>query len=113
MPIAAQDIIAFWFEEHGAKDWWNTNLDFDREIIDRFSVTHKAVAAGECFEWRETPAGRLAEIIVLDQFSRQIYRSSAQAFAQDPMALALSQEAVALGAGQSLNTDQKQFLYMP
>lgn len=113
MNTTAEDIFTFWFDDHGPKDWWQSKPEFDQEIIHRFTHLHKAAAAGECFEWRKTPEGRLAEIIVLDQFSRQIYRGSGQAFAQDPMALALAQEAIAQDADQSLNTDQKQFLYMP
>lgn len=113
MNTTPQDIISFWFEEHGEKDWWISNPDFDQKIIDRFSDTHQAAAAGECFEWRKTPEGRLAEIIVLDQFSRQIYRGSDQAFTQDPMALALAQEAVSLGIDQKLSAEKRHFLYMP
>lgn len=113
MAITPQDILTFWFDDHGPKDWWNTNLDFDREIIERFSTLNTAAAAGELYQWRTTPEGRLAEIIVLDQFSRQIYRGSGQAFAQDPMSLALAQEAVAQGEDQKLSAEQRPFLYMP
>src|SRR5690606_11556869 len=68
---------------------------------------------GECHSWRETVEGRLAEIIVLDQFSRNIYRHTPQAFAQDAMALVLSQEAVAAGALEKLDEIQRGFLLMP
>ena len=109
MSITPQDILTFWFEEHGPEDWWQTNLDFDREIIERFSSLHKAATAGECFDWRKTAEGRLAEIIILDQFSRQIYRGLGQAFATDAMALVLAQEAVAQGADQALDTTKRPF----
>jgi len=59
------------------------------------------------------PEGRLAEILVLDQFSRHIHRDTPGAFAQDPMALALAQEAVALGIDQDLEKSRRHFLYMP
>ncbi|MAE20859.1 MAG: hypothetical protein CMK92_00345, partial [Pseudomonas sp.] len=65
-------------------------------------------------EWRQTAEGRLAEIIVLDQFSRNIYRDTPRAFSQDPLALALAQEAVANGAlAQLKNADYRTFLLMP
>lgn len=113
MTITPENIITFWFEDHSPKDWWNSNPDFDREIIEKFSDLHKAASASELYAWRTTPEGRLAEILVLDQFSRQIYRGQGQAFAQDPMALALAQEAVAQGADQALDAVKRPFLYMP
>lgn len=68
---------------------------------------------GELYTWRESARGRLAEIIVLDQFSRNIHRDSAQAFAQDGMALVLAQEAIAAGAHTSLSESETGFLLMP
>lgn len=79
----------------------------------RFSSLIQQAAAAELFSWRTTATGRLAEIIVLDQFSRNAYRDTPRAFAQDPMALALAQEAVASGALQSLNQKQRGFLLLP
>ena len=106
-------IINFWFLAHGSKDWWGADPAFDREIADQFGETHTRLALGEGFGWRRTAAGRLAEIIVLDQFSRQLYRGSAKAFAQDGMALALSQEAVGGGFDRELEGERRMFLYMP
>jgi len=65
------------------------------------------------YEWRNEAKGRLAEIIVLDQFSRNVYRNTAQAFAQDPVALVLSQEAVRLGIHATLSPTEASFLLMP
>lgn len=108
------DVHTFWFTEHGPADWFAANPDFDAAIAEKFSATHEQVARGEAWEWRRTPLGRVAEIIVLDQFSRQLHRGSARAFAQDAMALALAQEAVALGIDMVLtHPPQRTFLYMP
>jgi len=65
------------------------------------------------FAWRSTPEGRLAEVLVLDQFSRNVYRDTPQAFAQDALALALAQELVASGQDRSLPLAQRSFAYMP
>jgi len=108
-----ETIIRFWFEEHGQNDWWSANPAFDREIVDRFAGTHAALARGQGFAWRDAAAGRLAEIIVLDQFSRQLFRGDPRAFAQDGMALVLAQEAVAGHHDESLPPTQRGFLYMP
>lgn len=110
---SAQDVIEFWFVEHGPEDWFSANPEFDRRLADAFAETHAAVARGEAWQWRETPDGRLAEIIVLDQFSRQLFRGSPQAFATDSMALALAQEAVAGGHDKALEQARRKFLYMP
>lgn len=109
----AADVLHFWFVEHGRDDWFGGKPEFDARIEHAFGETHLAVAAGEAWHWREQPEGRLAEIIVLDQFSRQLYRGEARAFASDAMALALAQEAVAGGHDQKLPQQQRGFLYMP
>lgn len=108
------DVHAFWFVEHGPADWFAANPEFDARLAEKFAGTHEEVARGEAWDWRRTPLGRVAEIVVLDQFSRQLHRGSARAFAQDPMALALTQEAVALGIDKVLtHPPQRMFLYMP
>lgn len=109
----AADILNFWFTVHSSADWFAGKPEFDAEISERFGETHVRVTQGEAFGWRATAEGRLAEIIVLDQFSRQLFRNSAKAFAQDGMALALAQEAVAGGFDLSLDTAKRMFLYMP
>lgn len=110
----ADDVLQFWFVDHGQKDWFGGGPEFDASLAANFSETHQAVAAGEAWSWRTTPRGRLAEVIVLDQFSRQLHRGTAKAFAADPMALALAQEAVYAGLDHKLTTEaERQFLYMP
>ncbi len=106
-------ILKFWFEEIAPKQWWIADPIFDQQIRDRFEVTLQQAAQGERFSWRSEPKGRLAEIIVLDQFSRNIYRNTPKAFSQDPMALALSQEAVAAGVHLQLEPMERTFLLMP
>ena len=111
--IKPQDIIQFWFEEITPKQWWIKDDEFDQLLIDRYQGLLDAAAKGELFSWRDTPLGRLAEVIVLDQFSRNIYRDDARAFAADTMALVLSQEAVRQQDYDGLSSNQKQFLFMP
>ena len=108
-----EEVLSFWFREIDPKLWWSADPDFDELIRGRFLGVMQAAAAGELYEWRATPRGRLAEIIVLDQFSRNVYRNTPQAFAQDPMALALAQEAVAARALASLDPTERSFLLLP
>ena len=108
-----QDVIDFWFKEIEPARWWVKELAFDRNITEKFLKIHQSARQCELVHWRETASGRLAEIIVLDQFSRNIYRDTPQAFAYDGIALALAQEAIALGVDKTLNSIEKSFLYMP
>ena len=111
--MTAQSILSFWFEEIDARQWWAKSDDFDRLIVQRFGALHAAAARCELAHWRDTPQGRLAAVIVLDQFSRNMYRDQPQSFACDPLALALAQHAVSLQADQALPAAQRAFLYMP
>jgi len=107
------DVLGFWFREIDAQQWWAADPGFDRLIADRFRAVFEQAARGELFDWRREPRGRLAEIIVLDQFSRNIHRNTPTAFAQDPMALVLAQEAVGGGAHRTLAPAECAFLLMP
>jgi uncharacterized protein (DUF924 family) len=107
------EILAFWFVESSPRMWWAADSAFDSAIAKRFGAVHSAAVLGELYEWRHAPGGRLAEIIVLDQFSRNLFRATARAFASDPMALVLAQEAVADAHDQGLSSQERAFLYMP
>ncbi len=109
----AQDIIHFWFEALDDKQRFGKDAALDAMMAVRFGELLQAAAKGELFAWRSTPTGRLAEVIVLDQFSRNIYRDSRAAFAQDAQALALAQELVASGQDYVLERTQRAFAYMP
>ena len=111
--MMAHTVLDFWFKEIDAKQWWTKSAEFDQLIASRFGSLHAAAARCELHPWRETPPGRLAEIIVLDQFSRNMYRDQPQAFACDALALALAQTAVAAGADAALEIQQRAFVYMP
>jgi uncharacterized protein (DUF924 family) len=108
-----QTIHDFWFNEIVPALHWKVDPAFDALIRDRFLAIHHEANRGELFVWRREPIGRLDEIIVLDQFSRNMYRGTPAAFASDPIALVLAQEAVAAGADQALTPEQRSFLYMP
>ena len=108
-----QAVIRFWFEESTPKQWFSKDDTFDNAIRSRFDNVLAQGARGELWKWRSDALGRLAEIIVLDQFSRNLYRDSPKAFAQDGMALVLTQELIALGLDRQLTQDQRAFAYMP
>ena len=111
--MSSQSILHFWFTELTPKQHYAKDAALDEAIRSRFGATLEAAARCELFAWRATPEGRLAEVLVLDQFSRNVYRDTARAFAQDTLALALAQELVANGQDRSLPLAQRSFAYMP
>ena len=113
MDARDSEVIAFWFDELAPKQWWKRDPDVDATITARFADLHAAAARCETVVWRARATGRLAEIIVLDQFSRNLYRDDPRAYAWDAQALVLAQEAVSAGADLLLPPKQRPFLYMP
>jgi len=111
--VSHQEVSRFWFKELEPKQRFMKDMALDKTITKRFCTTHTAALAGELHLWRETAQGRLAEIIVLDQFSRNMYRDTPQAFAYDAMALVLAQEAIRLKADEQVEFEQRMFMYMP
>lgn len=109
----ADDIIHFWFLEIDPKLWFKKDLNFDKTLRSKFSEVHARASKAETFEWRKTALGRLAEILILDQFSRNMFRDKTESFEYDSLALALAQEAVHANADNDLSQKQKVFLYMP
>lgn len=111
---SCSDVLAFWFDETDTALWFTADAGFDERLRTRFAALHLAATRCELSAWRGTPQGRLAEVIVLDQFSRNLGRGRAEAFAWDELALALAQEAVGRGDDSRLpSAAHKAFLYMP
>jgi uncharacterized protein (DUF924 family) len=118
----AEEVLTFWFgppDARGRSDaahsarWWRKDPAFDAEISARFGAQHAAVLANERESWLASPRGRLAYVIVLDQFSRNMFRGSARAFAGDARALAAARAGVEGGDDRTLGPDERPFLYMP
>lgn len=106
-------VLKFWFEELKPNEWWGKNERLDHLINERFLHLHHQAIKGELWSWRTNPAGSLAEIIIIDQFSRHIYRNKPKSFLYDGMALVLAQNALAKKFDEQLSTIQKSFLYLP
>jgi uncharacterized protein (DUF924 family) len=111
--LAATDIIHFWFDEIEPKQRFIKDPEFDELLRTKFTDIHKRASQGLCYAWREHPLDALAEIIVLDQFSRNMFRDSSAAFATDTLALVLAQEAIRKKFDKELDSSKRAFLYMP
>lgn len=122
MADQPENVLDFWFGAPGSaaqiagrqnKLWFAKSLANDQAVIDRFADTLTAATAGQLDHWANTPRGRLALVIVLDQFPHHIHRDRSQAFATDPQSLALSLAALASGEDKKLAPIERVFLYLP
>ncbi|CAN6960436.1 DUF924 domain-containing protein [Psychrobacter okhotskensis] len=125
LDAEARAVLDFWFDQDNEPYWFTQNDNFDKQIKAKFGKIWQAAKHGECAPWRWSDnhndvnssitnlAGRLAEIIVLDQFSRNLCREQACAFAQDGMAVALAQEAIAQPHFETLPMEWRKFTIMP
>jgi uncharacterized protein (DUF924 family) len=110
--LSPDDVISFW-RDAGAERWFKADAEFDATVRERFETLWQEVRDGRHADWEETADGMLALIIVLDQFPRNMFRGSAQAFATDPQALALTKQALAQGIDQRIGPELRAFVYMP
>lgn len=108
-----QKIISFWFEEIEKSQWFTKDTAFDTLIRSRFEDLHHQATQSELYSWRNNALGSLAEIIILDQFSRNMFRDTPQSFAYDAFALALAQFAISKGLDTQLTPAQRSFMLMP
>ncbi len=120
-PYAAQEVLDFWFGPEDAPgygephpEWFKKDEAFDEVVAIRFGGLHAAASHGMLDHfWKDTPKGNLALIIVLDQFSRQLYRGDAKAFARDKQALVLAKHAIERGFDRDAPPVQRLFWYLP
>jgi len=113
IEVHARDLLRFWFAQVPSEKQFAKDASLDAEIVRRFARLRDEVLANEAAGWREDPDTILAAIILLDQFSRNIHRGTAQAFAADPLALVLAHEAIARGWDEAIDPARRAFLYMP
>lgn len=107
------DVLRFWFVERTPKDWFEKTWTVDLMIRDRFRGLHERLAQQVPPDALDRPEGALAAILVLDQFSRHLYRGDGRAFAADPQALAIAGLAVDRGFDRMLPNAKRQFVYLP
>ena len=113
MPVSAEDIVKFWFEEIDKSIWFNSTPEFDTYLRDRFQDMVQAALNDQLSSWKETPEGCLALVILLDQFPLNIYRGEAESFAGESKSREVAQIAIDRKFDQSLNDEKKAFLYLP
>lgn len=112
-PRAALDVVHFWFFEAGRKKWFRGGPAFDAEIRRRFSDHHAAASAGLLEHWRASPDGALALVLILDQFSRNLFRNDARAFAADAYARIVAMAAIGRRFDKAVAPEARPFFYLP
>jgi uncharacterized protein (DUF924 family) len=118
--MSAEEILDFWFGQPDAADygkqrsfWFTKKPQFDQELRSRFLPYYEQAVVGKLDDWKKLPHSSLALILLLDQFPRNMFRGTAQAFVADPQALSVAQHAVANGYDQELLMVQRWFIYLP
>ena len=106
-------VLSFWFEETKPYQWYRRNDKFDADIARRFGALHEAAANGKLEVWRAHPRYSLSLILILDQFSRNLYRDTPRAFAEDAHALGVAREALARHFDRLVDDKRRAFFYMP
>jgi uncharacterized protein (DUF924 family) len=110
---AANGVIDFWFSEHARSHWFKSTSRFDRQIAEQFKVLHRQATDGQLASWEDTPTGSLALILLLDQFTRNIYRGRPDTYMNDSQARDVARRAIASGFDCKLPDAQRAFIYMP
>lgn len=111
--ILADDICRFWFDEIEHSSWFKKDADFDRSLEERFGALLEAAKRDELDHWCDCATGYLGLIVLLDQFSRNIYRDSGEAFAADAKALRLALAVLEKDLDKELTLEQRAFAYLP
>ena len=106
-------VLDYWLLQTGPEKWFIRDDALDGEIRAKFSSLHVRAVAGELAHWRGTPDGCLGEIILLDQFSRNLYRGHPRAYAADAQAREVMTLALARDFDAAMSQDERRFLYMP
>ena len=111
-PVTPAQVLDFWFGADPQK-WFSRDDAFDAAVVERFLPTYEAAAAGRLAGWEAAPESALALVIVLDQFSRNMFRGTPRSFATDGQALAVAKRAVDRGFDRAVELPKRNFFYMP
>ncbi len=111
--LTKEDIITFWFEEISPEQWFKKDKEFDAMLLERAGTTVIKALNGQLDRWSKTSTGSVSLVILLDQFTRNIFRDTPKAFSGDEMALVLSQKSINSKWFSELSMTYKQFLLMP
>ncbi|HPQ50167.1 MAG TPA: DUF924 family protein [Alphaproteobacteria bacterium] len=113
MKDSIQDVLHFWFEETAPAQWFQVNDVFDDMVRDRFFGLYQMAFSGVCDGWLRDVDGCLALVLLFDQFPRNMFRDTAQAFESDGRALYVARKVVDLGFDHLVSVPKRRFFYLP
>ena len=113
MTASPEDVLAFWLDEIGPDGWYAGGDELDQKVRDRFLPLYERACAGALSLWLTYPSGTLAYIILMDQFTRNMFRDTDKAFASDGIAKAAAKAAISKGWDMRIDEPARQFFYMP
>lgn len=111
--VAPEDVLKFWLDEIGPKGWYQGSEELDAQIREKFLDSWQGAMEGRYALWLTYPSGALAYIVLLDQFPRNMFRGTGQAFASDKVALAAAKQAISKGWDMKIDEPARQFFYLP
>ena len=111
--VTPEEVLSFWLDEVGPEGWYKASDDLDQQIRDRFETVWHGAMEGRYALWLTYPSGALAYIILMDQFPRNMFRGTGQAFASDRYALAVAKQAIGKGWDLKIDEPARQFFYLP
>ena len=111
--MTAQSIIEFWFSDKVKSKWFNSSIEFDKEIKSNYESIWLETLQGKNKSWQDSAEGCLALVIILDQFPLNMFRGEVKSFSSEAMAIKVNKIAIELGFDKEIDKDKVSFLYLP
>ena len=111
--MTPEKVLSFWLDETDPKQWYNSPKSLDNAILQEFYPTWVSIMDGKFGMWLTYPSGSIAYILVLDQFSRNMFRGTSKAFSSDLIALAAAKQAIKHKFDLAIDEPGRQFFYLP
>jgi len=112
-PVAAEELLSFWFGPEARERWFDSTPEFDAELTKRYLATWEAARDGRLADWEETPRGALALVIVLDQLPLNLFRGRPESFSTEAQSRSVAERALARGFDTGYDRSMRSFLCLP
>lgn len=111
--LTAESIIAYWYSDKVKSKWFNSSIEFDKELKENYENLWLDTLRGEYISWTDTANGCLALVIILDQFPLNMFRGEVKSFSSEAMAIKITKKAIDKDFDKKIDKDKLSFLYMP
>ena len=111
--VTVESIIEYWYSDEVKSKWFNSTIEFDKELKSKYESIWKDALRGELISWSESAEGCLALVIILDQFPLNMFRAEVKSFSSEAMAIRITKMAIEHGFNKNIDKEKVAFLYMP